>query len=113
MLAGPAAMANPPMVATDHSQIGTIPHPSPNVAACAAGFTATPSAIVGSNPYSQSYTCTGPAVVCSVHFSAQNVQVGSNPPQNGGFATPIYGGPITIKGGRMVYTCAEPQPPPR
>jgi hypothetical protein len=111
LVGGSAALANQPM-GVDHSQVA-IPHGDPNAAACAAGFTANPSTIQGSNPYSQSYTCTGPAIVCSYHFTAQPSVAGTIPGQGQSFGQTIYGSPVTIKGGHMVYTCAEPQPPPR
>ncbi len=84
-----------------------------NAARCAAGFTAAPGTIDPKNPYNQSYVCTGPAIVCSPGFKPQDSVAGTVPGQNGGFGQTIYGSPVTIKNGRMVYTCAEPPAPPK
>jgi len=67
---GGNALANQPVGPVNHPG-GPIYQPglNPNVPACAAGFTATPSTIDGASVYNQSYTCTGPAIVCSPHFS--------------------------------------------
>jgi hypothetical protein len=111
VIGGPA-LANQP-VEVYHGPI-MIGHGDPNVAACAAGFTASPSAIQGSNPYNQHYTCTGPAIVCSAHFSPEDSVAGSIPAQPGQLiGQTIYGSPVTLQNGRMVYTCVEPPAPPQ
>lgn len=93
---------------------GVIYHPAPSpVAQCAAGFSANPSTIKPTQQYNQYYTCTGPAIVCSPGFKAQNAVAGTVPGSGGSFGTTVYGSPVTIKNGRMVYTCAEPQTPPQ
>jgi hypothetical protein len=92
---------------------GPVQMGNPNASACAAGFTADPAAIDSKNPYGQSYTCTGPTIVCSAGFKAQDSVAGTIPAQPGQLlGQTIYGSPVTIKGGRMVYTCAEPPKPP-
>jgi len=109
---GSIAAANEPSQVVAHSI--PIPVGNPNAAQCAAGFTANPSTIDGANPYNQSYTCTGPTIVCSPKFKPQDSVAGTVPPQNGQLlGQTIYGSPVTIKGGRMVYTCAEPPAPPK
>jgi len=109
---GPAALAKEPMhVYQGPIEIG---HGDPNAAACAAGFTANPAVIQGSNPYNQFYTCTGPAIVCSAHFLPEDSVAGTIPASPGQLlGQTIYGSPVTLKGGRMVYTCAEPPAPPK
>jgi hypothetical protein len=107
---GSAAMADQPV---GHGPV-QMPQGNPNAPACAAGFTAAQATIVGSNPYGQSYTCTGPTIVCSTHFTPQDPVVGSTPAPPGQLiGKTFYGSPVVIKNGRMVYTCAEPQPPPK
>jgi hypothetical protein len=107
-----AAFANQP-IEVYHGPI-EIGHGDPNAAACAAGFTAKPSTIQGSNPYDQSYTCTGPTIVCSAHFAPEASVAGTIPAAPGQLlGQPIYGSPVTMQGGRMVYTCVEPPSPPK
>jgi|HubBroStandDraft_1064217.scaffolds.fasta_scaffold52255_2 hypothetical protein len=109
LVGGTAALANEPILpGPNHIVLG-----NPNVAQCAAGFTAKPATINAANPYGQAYTCTGPVIVCSPRFTAQPSVAGTIPGGPGQFGQTIYGSPVTIKSGRMVYTCAEPSPPPQ
>lgn len=89
------------------------PYPQSNVALCPAGFTAAPATINPQQPYNQSYTCTGPAAVCSPGFKLVPSVAGTIPGGPGQFGQTIFGSPVTLKNGRMVYTCSEPQPPPQ
>jgi hypothetical protein len=86
--AGGAAMADP--------VITTVKPMLPSVSAmpmakCAPGFTANPANAdnVDTHAGGKTYTCTGPAVYCM----------------------PIYTivSPVTVQGGRMVYTCRQPE----
>jgi len=111
---GVASAAVPSEVAPGEVVRGPIQVGNPNTPACAAGFTANPTSINGAGLYGQSYTCTGPEIVCSAHFKAEDSVAGTIPPPPGQLlGQTIYGSPVTIKGGRMVYTCAEPPPPPQ
>jgi len=111
LIGAPALAKEPMQVYQGPIEIG---HGNPNAAACAAGFTASPSTIQGSNPYDQSYTCTGPTIVCSAHFSPEDSVAGTIPAAPGQLlGQTIYGSPITMKGGHMVYTCVEPPSPPK
>jgi hypothetical protein len=112
VVGGSDAFANEPLhVYQGPIEIG---HGNPNAAACAAGFTANPSTIQGSNPYDQSYTCTGPTIVCSAHFSPEDSVAGTVPAAPGQLlGQTIYGSPVTLSHGRMVYTCVEPPSPPK
>ena len=79
-------------------------------AICAAGFDASPTTINGSEQYNQRYKCTGPKIKCSEGFHP----VGSPVPVTGPIGGSTDSGPpVTIKDGRMVYTCAEPESPPK
>ena len=76
---------------------GPVITPIPNhgviipLAKCAPGFTANPATADNVDTHSggKTYTCTGPARYCM----------------------PIYTvvSPVTIEGGRMVYTCRQPE----
>lgn len=113
-LAGALVSATSAMAALPSQVVrGPVRVGNPNAAACAVGFTAAPATINAANPYNQSYVCTGPTIVCSPSFKAQDSIAGTAPSTNGGFGTTIYGSPVTIKGGRMVYTCAQPPAPPK
>jgi hypothetical protein len=84
MVAG-SAMAAPVNSAVVNTQVK--PPVLGVVTQCAAGFTASPGVLKNVNFDSNVvYTCTGPTVVCSPNFAAPN-------------------SPVTIQGGRMVYTC--------
>jgi len=79
-------------------------------AVCASGFDASPATINGSEEYNQHYKCTGPEIKCSKGFHP----LGSPVPVTGGIGGSTDSGPpVTIKDGRMVYTCAEPESPPK
>ena len=84
-----------------------IPLPQSNAAECAAGFTAMPSTIDPKNPYNQVYTCTASAIVCSPGFKPVAVYL---PPQQQGqlFGPLSPASPLTMKNGRVMYTCQEP-----
>lgn len=110
---GTAAMAEVPSQVAGQVERGPIQLGNPNASACAAGFTANPATINSKNPYNQSYTCTGPTIVCSPGFKPQDLVAGTIPGSGQSFGQTIYGSPVTIKGGRMVYTCAEPPTPPQ
>jgi hypothetical protein len=90
----------------------------PSLSMCPAGWVANPAHIDPNNPYGQSYTCTGPRIVCNRYFKPVPPIVGSVPgtAPPGQFAIPtnFYGSPVIIlPNGHMQYTCAEPPPPPR
>ncbi|MDE2135095.1 MAG: hypothetical protein KGJ49_10915 [Alphaproteobacteria bacterium] len=108
-----SAMANQFSNSTVMNHPYPYPGPLSNVAQCPVGFTAMPATIDPKNPYGQSYTCTGPAAVCSPGFKLVPSVAGTIPGGPGQFGTTIYGSPVTLKNGRMVYTCSEPQPPPQ
>jgi hypothetical protein len=90
---------------------GVINHPYPmqpsNVAQCASGFTAIPATIDPKNPYNQSYTCTASAIVCSPGFKPVAIYL---PSQGQGqlFGPLSPSSPLTMKNGRVMYTCQEP-----
>ena len=102
-----AALAGP--VVHERAQMGKAVLHSATQATCAAGFKANPAHINPMVHNGQHYTCTGPTIVCSPGFTAQETQTY---PPGGGFK-PIMGSPVTISNGHMVYTCAEPPAPPR
>ncbi|HKD23659.1 MAG TPA: hypothetical protein VKB71_16705 [Rhizomicrobium sp.] len=79
-------------------------------AVCATGFDASPATIDGTQQFGQRYTCTGPKIKCSEYFHP----VGAAEPVHGPIGGSTDSGPpVMIKNGRMVYTCAEPEPPPK
>jgi len=80
------AMANP-VISTPVPNHGTIIP----LAKCAPGFTANPATADNVDTHSggKTYTCTGPARYCMSIYT--NVS------------------PVTIEGGRMVYTCRQPE----
>jgi hypothetical protein len=82
-------------------------------ATCAQGFTANPPRYNDTVLTGQTYTCTGPAVVCSSRFTVQPLLVPVPPTTPDSFGTTISVAGVTIQNGRMVYTCAEPPTPPQ
>ena len=69
LVSATSAMAGLP----DQVVKGPIRVGNPNAAACAVGFTAAPATINAANSYNQSYVCTGPTIVCSPSFKAQEL----------------------------------------
>lgn len=81
----------------------------PSLSLCPAGWVANPTHIDPNNPYGQSYTCTGPRIVCNHYFSPVKPVVGTIPGGPGTFGTSIFGSPVVIlPNGQMQYTCTEP-----
>jgi hypothetical protein len=68
--------------------------PDVGITVCAGGFTATPDLYNPTVATGQSYTCTGPAVVCGSGFSNSLITLPG----------------VAIVKGRVVYTCEQPQP---
>jgi hypothetical protein len=95
----------------------TVMRPTPypivsNVAQCAAGFTAMPATINPAQPYNQSYVCTASAIVCSPSFKPVAVYLPAQAP--GQLFGPLSpSSPLTLKNGRVVYTCEQPSTPPQ
>ena len=80
------AMANPITTTTVPVNRVIIP-----MAKCAPGFTANPATADNVDTHSggKTYTCTGPARYCMSIYTVVS--------------------PVTIEGGRMVYTCRQPE----
>jgi hypothetical protein len=104
------ALASGLAMANDNSPMGVNRMPYPvlpsNVARCAPGFTAVPATIDPKNPYGQSYVCMTSAPVCSPGFQLVAVYL---PPAPGQLVGPVSpSSPLTMRNGRVIYTCAEP-----
>jgi hypothetical protein len=89
--------------------------PKTQTATCATGFTAKPKTYIKGQTTGQSYTCTGPAAVCSPGFTLQQIAVPVPPPagSTNALGTTKFVDGVSIIGGKMVYTCAEPPAPPK
>ena len=80
----------------------------PATAVCASGFTAHPTKVTSTG---EDYTCTGPKPVCAKGFELQQISVTVPARSAGALPSNIMVPAVSIKDGRMVYTCAPPETP--